>query len=353
MSGFLGRAGACVRLALGLLLLASSAGAQSSAKQKAAAEALFQEGKALFDQGRYEQACGKFAASQELDAGFGTLMNLGECYERRGMTASAWATFKEAASLARSAAQTDREEAARERAHQLESALSKLVVRASDPASSIEGLEVRLNGTLLPRATWGSAVPVDPGTQHVRVSAPGYEPRESELIVQKGPGETPLEIPPLVRSAQAAPSNAPLLGGEPPKSSLPDASPNRSDDGGTQRTIGYALAGAGAVGLVVGTVFGLSAIAKNGDSDDLCRTERLCSNEGLDLRDDARSAAAASTIAFVAGGAFAAGGLALVLTAAGTSEAPTAQRRAPERARVRVGSHFGQRGVRLVMEGSF
>jgi tetratricopeptide (TPR) repeat protein len=353
MSGFLGRAGTGVRFALGLLLLASSAGAQSSAKQKAAAEALFQEGKALFDQGRYEQACGKFAASQELDAGFGTLMNLGECYERRGMTASAWATFKEAAGLARSAAQTDREAAARERAHRLEGALSKLVVRATDAASAIEGLEVRLNGTPLPRATWGSAVPVDPGTQHVRISAPGYEPRETELAVPKGPGETPLEIPPLVRSAQPAASNTPLLGADPPKSSLPDASPSRSDDGGTQRTIGYVLAGAGAVGLVVGTVFGLSAIAKNGDSDDECRTERLCSEEGLDLRDEARSAAAASTIAFVAGGAFAAGGLALVLTATGTSEAPTARRRAPERAAVRVSSYVGQRGVRLVMEGSF
>ena len=37
------------------------------------AEALFQEGKALFDAGQFERACAKFAASQELDAGFGTL----------------------------------------------------------------------------------------------------------------------------------------------------------------------------------------------------------------------------------------------------------------------------------------
>ncbi|HWA72598.1 MAG TPA: tetratricopeptide repeat protein [Polyangiaceae bacterium] len=301
--------------ATALLALVSVTGelrAETSASDKAAAEALFQEGRALFQQGQYEQACGKFAASQQLDGGFGTLMNLGECFEKRKLTASAWATFKEAAALARAQGQAERESQARERAAALEGQLSKLTVHA---ASAVSGLEVKLNGTPLPAAVWGTAVPVDPGTQHVEASAPGHRAYTVELVVSEGSGFQTLEIPALEPEPVAAVPNSA------PPSAAPVAAPASAPAaGGTQRILGYVVGGAGVAGLVVGSIFGARAISKNSDSKDHCRTDTLCSTRGLALRDDARDAAKVSTFTFVAGGVLVATGLTLVLTAPSTRE---------------------------------
>ena len=67
---------------------------------KATAEALFAEGRRLMSSGDYKTACPKFAASQKLDPGLGTSLNLADCYEKLGKTASAWAEFRDAAAAA-------------------------------------------------------------------------------------------------------------------------------------------------------------------------------------------------------------------------------------------------------------
>src|SRR5277367_3532955 len=60
-------------------------------EQAATAEALFRQARDLAGKGNYAAACPKFAASQRLDPGYGTLYNLGECLALEGKTASAWA----------------------------------------------------------------------------------------------------------------------------------------------------------------------------------------------------------------------------------------------------------------------
>ena len=69
--------------------VASPAFAQSGSN-KAAAEALFSEGRSLASAGKCDEAIPKFQASQKLDPGIGTLLNLADCYEKVGRTASAW-----------------------------------------------------------------------------------------------------------------------------------------------------------------------------------------------------------------------------------------------------------------------
>jgi hypothetical protein len=321
---------ATASLCLALVGSVREAHAQTSANDKAAAEALFQEGKTLFQQGQYEQACAKFAASQELDGGFGTLMNLGECFEKRKLTASAWATFSEAAGLAHTLGQGDREVSARARAAALEAKLPKLVVHAGESVSALAGLEVRLNGTPLPRAVWGTAVPVDPGPQHVEVSAPGYRAFIRDVVVAEGAGQATLDIPALEPAPVSAPSSAsaPAAALAPALPAPESARANASSGSSMQRTIGYVVGGAGVVAAVIGSVFGVRAISKNSDSEDLCRTEKLCPVEGLQLRDDARDAAKVSTLAFVASGALVATGLTLVLTAPSATSA-RGERREP------------------------
>ncbi len=85
------RHGLCLRV-YWLVSLVSAAPAHAQAEDRAAARALFDEGRQLMAAERYDAACPKFEAARKLAQSTGVLLNLGECYERLGRTASAWDT---------------------------------------------------------------------------------------------------------------------------------------------------------------------------------------------------------------------------------------------------------------------
>src|SRR5262245_41405440 len=63
---------------------------------QAAARALFNEARDLLKSGRYGEACAKLEGAKGLYTSAGILLNLGDCYEKIGRTASAWTEFGEA-----------------------------------------------------------------------------------------------------------------------------------------------------------------------------------------------------------------------------------------------------------------
>jgi hypothetical protein len=302
---------ALVAAALLTSFVPSTSLAQGGAN-KAAAEALFRQGQALMKDKSYDGACKKFDASQKLDPAVGTLLYLGDCNEKLGRAASAWASFAEAVSLAESTGDKKRQEIAAVRSAALEPQVSKLTINVA--GGDTEGLTIRRNGTDLPPATWGSPLPLDAGEHEISAAAPGRIAFSKTVAITDG-GENIVVDVPLLENMAAAPVPGPVDITGPPEPEPDQAPVDEPSDGTAMLVAGIVIGGVGVVGLVLGTVFGISADGTNADSLERCRTPTLCSDEGLGLRDDAQTQATLSTVFFIAGGVLAAGGLTLVLLA--------------------------------------
>ena len=324
-------------LTVTLLLLASPAHAQRAAADKAAAEALFDEALELMQQKRYAEACPKLEQSQRVDAGIGTLLYLGECYEKLGRTASAWATFREASSAASAAGQADRARQGRERADRLEDKLSKLTILVAPENKALDGFQVSRGDQRVQPPLFDTAIPVDPGQVTIEARAPGYLTLSRTVNVPPDSGRALVEIPPLTADPQATADTAPpgaepglgasgaepsgMTGGQQGEAGL--AMDTGGDANRGKRTAGVVLMGVGAAGLVVGSIFGVQAIRKNNEAEDLCNDRSVCLPEAETPTEDANRAATISTIAFIAGGLAGFGGILLYAT---STEAPSATR---------------------------
>jgi serine/threonine-protein kinase len=292
------RRASVLALALAVASGARVARAQApSANDKAAADVLYQAGKQLMKEGKFAEACPKFAESQRLDPGIGTMLWLADCYEKNGQTASAWAQFREA--QAEAAKRKDRrEKVAADRAAQLANKLSTLVIGVAESAE-VPGFEVKRDGTVVGKPLWGTKVPIDPGTHTISASAPGKKPWETKVEVPAKPGTVEVAVLPLEdahASSSAPPSGTKAAGPAPDRASSSWTS---------QHTFAVVAAGVAVVGIGLGVVFGLRTKSKLDESnaDGHCREGNLCDAFGVQAREDAKDAGTISTIGFIAGGA--------------------------------------------------
>jgi hypothetical protein len=310
-------------LGVAAILVAQAGSAQTKSGSSAAAEALFKQGRDLMSAGKHEEACRKFEASQQLEPGLGTMLNLAECYEKTGRTASAWAEYRKAIPLARAAGSKARQDLATERAQALEPRLSTVTIRAVGGEAAGAELEVRRDGVRLQAAELGSPIPVDPGEHLIEASAPGREPWSAKIHVGPDAAKVSVEIPQLKASASTgaapptgtgAPAPAPVLTATTATSPTPSDEP--ASDGSKQRVVGLVLGGAGVVGVGLGTFFGVRAFGKWSEAKDACSDYPYgCGKAGTEARSSASTAGTTSTIAFIAGGALLATGVVLYLTA--------------------------------------
>jgi hypothetical protein len=294
-------------LALALLLVSAPALAQSPApRDPIAAEALFERGKLLMDQGRTPEACSAFAESQRLDPAGGTLLRLALCHEAEGKLASAWLEFGEVVRVSKegsgdAAKLQERVRLAREHLAAVEPRVPKLAIRVG-PAARVDGLRVTANGLPRSEATWGVALPVDPGDVAVVASAPGRQ--ESRVTVHVGEGEqTNVDLLPL----PLAPATLRLLA---------PALPPAPSHGSLLRPLGIGLGLAGLASLGVGAYFGARAISKWNDSNVACPGTRCTNPSGVTLANDAKSSARIADVTLAAGVVALAAGVVLYLAGA-------------------------------------
>lgn len=327
------------------MLCSAAAYAEPSPQQKAAAEALFQAAAELLAQARHLEACEKFEASYSLDPTLGTRLRLADCYDRIGRSASAWALFVEVASVSRAQGQTAREQIAQVRIRDLESRLSRLTIE-TEASDALDSFLVTLNGTKIPKALWEVPIPVDPGTQLVEVTAPGYRPWSARIEVPRGPSERSLSVPALER-LPASPS-APLMA---PWSSQPALRPSAAKPLAEERSLlwaGLVSGAAGLIGLGVGGVFAYRAYDLNQDSLEQCSSAdaNACTALGKERRDDAQAAANVATAATIAGGTVLALGVTLLVL-------PSLSRKHETGAAIRLRGSAGVGLTQLKLEGGF
>jgi hypothetical protein len=276
-------------------LTSARLGAQESAPpegDKATAELLFDQGRKLLVEGNLEEACAKLEASRRLEAAVGTLLNLGDCYEKRGRTATAWTTYRAAASLAEARQDPKRAEFARKRASTVESHLATITIRS---LGGEPGLVVKRDGIVVDEAARGTAVPADPGPHTVEASAPDRLPFSTIAAV---PAEAQLvvEIPPLAVGSDTATRESGRA-----RSPASSRSP--------LRMVGLVGGAVGIAALGVGTGFAIRAKTKWDEADGAhCDAGRTCDDAGLKLNRDARAAGDVATPAFLAGLVLVAGG---------------------------------------------
>jgi hypothetical protein len=298
-------------LTLGLILGVTIATRPCHADEtpdKAAAEALYQLGQQLLKAGDFNNACPKLEASNSLDPGVGTLLLLGDCQEKLGKLASAWATFREAAELATSRNDPERTRIADLRAAALKPRLINVIFKV-DPGNDVAGFELRRNAAVVSKGSWGVALPTDSGRYEIAASAPDREPwRATVDVPAKLDGPLVVQVPLLPPGA----GRSSLVS----RKSTSPAEPARTGGSG-QKTLGVIVASVGVAAAITSGVLTALASGKNQDSKGNCdpTSPNLCSSTGVTQRDDAKKMAGMATAFAIGGGAALGTGVVLYLTA--------------------------------------
>jgi len=311
-------------VALAAVLSSGRAAAQSSSKDAAMAETLFEEAKKLMGTSDYVDACPKLAESYRLDPGTGTLTALALCHEQLGHTATAWAEFIDVATESQRAGRPDREKFARKHLAALEPHLSRLTITVAPETAGLPDVQIHRDRVVVGSAAWGVSAPVDPGEHIVEATAPGHLSWSTRVRIARDGDKQSVAVPPLdpttdsdspgasaTRSATSDSDVPPM--GQPTADSTAahettahaSGDPTlESDSGGYgagQRTGGWVLEALGLASIVTGGVFGIEALSKSSNAKDQCGTPTTCPASAVKENNDAKTDALAADVTIGAG----------------------------------------------------
>ncbi len=199
-----------------------------------------------------------------------------------------------------------------QRLQEVDAAIPTITIAAVEATGGdLTGVRVTMDGQPLLQQLGGTAMAVDPGEHHFVFDAPGYHEKIETFVVREGEHNRDLRVVLESTAPPPAPATPP-----PPPAVTP------KDDGTTMRTAGLASGGAGAAGVVVGAIFGIVSKLTYDAGMRGCAVNNLndCSSTAVKDDNTAHTEATVSTVAFVAGAALLADGIALYLTAPNGSE---------------------------------
>jgi hypothetical protein len=213
---------------------------------------------------------------------------------------------------------SDRQRIARVRADALSARMARVSLHL--PLQPPADLRVVVAGTEVPRASWGSALPVDAGVTLVEASAPGRLPFRREVNIPADDGAlVDVAIPALepVRPEPTQVQVVTLRPREAPVRPLDSGhAPQLVDRGYAARATGVTLVVVGGLSLSTSGVLSLLAKKRDKSSREYCpEDERSCTARGVQLRREALKLADAATVSVAVGGGLLAAGLVVYLAA--------------------------------------
>lgn len=201
------------------------------------------------------------------------------------------------------------------RAQALQARVPRLTLELA--AGSPKNSSVRDGSVELGSATFGIALPIEPGSHELVVSAPGFAERTFQIQLAEG------EVRSLVVSpgAPVSPGAAPLAGPSPAATRSPEQ-PARTGSSG--RTLGFVLGGVGVAGLGVATITSLMVVSKKSTVDAGCQPDKSCTSSALDAAHSGRTLEIVSNVGWVVGAAALGAGAYFLLTSGPSTKPSTA-----------------------------
>jgi serine/threonine-protein kinase len=222
-----------------------------------------------------------------------------------------------------------------QRLSELDAASASIVFEATDDAGrDLSAVQVTMDGQPFLDRLDGTSKPVDLGPHQFVFTSPGLAPANKTIVVREGDKARRERI--VLMATVATGATATTTRAE----TVPEPSPaEAAPDGRTQRLAGLAVGGAGVVGVLVGSIFGLvsKSTYDHAFGSECGSNAGGCSAQGVQDGQTAHDQATIATVGFVAGLALLGGGAALYFTAPhqGLSIGPTA---GPGGAGVRLGA---------------
>jgi hypothetical protein len=278
------------------------AAAQSAADPATAKKAtdLFRAGRAAAAAGDDKTACARFAESEALVPAPGTQLNLGACESKQGHLLAAREHFRKAGALFKP--DDIRRAVAINSANDITDKLAVLTVHLAPGAP--QGAQVTLDGAPLDPPVLERGLELEPGRTTLVVNAEGRQPREYPVTLKEG------EKRDLVVDVGEVPS-PPVVAGAPPPATTDDGGPSRRK---LMHTLGYVGLGAGAGGILLGSIFGGLAFHQASLVKANCTASYECRPAGVAAASSGSTDGAVSTASFVLGGVFLAAGAYLTYT---------------------------------------
>ena len=302
-----------------LLILCPTTALAQTPEEKTAARAAAEAGRKAFDAEQYEEALRLLMRAEKAYHAPTHLLLAARTHEKMGRLVEARELLlkvkHESLSSDAPRAFHKAQEQALAELKLLEGRIPKITVHVN--STNTEGVEVVIDGKVLPPTAMGIPYPVNPGTHKISAKAGDLLSSPVEVQVSEGQEESITLKLELVREEKAA---APSAEPSPQDDAQQLDEPRQAESRG-QSWMFYTGLGVGIGGLAVGTTTGLLSLSKNKKLNDVC-VDGNCPAGTESSISQAKTMGTISTIGFAVGGAGLALGIYALLKGGSTEEKP-------------------------------